>query len=603
MPSSTLNTHAEFIYRWYAQAKQYRAKNFDAHWSRVAKYLRGKHDIRQGADWKGNFVTNWIYQDHMTAVSMLTRDTPSLVYIAREPELVLSKGRDEQGNPIPLTVSDYGKLLTDHSNAILTANEYLARLTKMISDGLPFGYGYQKATWDGSMRSGLGDVRIEAPGTRSIYLQPGISHLRDAMMVFEVRRVDKLTMYSLFPDKMGEVDQLFRKEGDQGDIDPTDEGREVGYGLHTYEHGGATPTTSSPFVDITSRGFGKDKPFVELVEGWFIDERTVVKMREMSEVDPKSGKRVTNKRKVTERMFPTGRRIVFVGSHLLDDRPNPFPAFPYIQYLNMDLPECEDSSNVTAGASMGEYDQLLEINDQYNTRQNQLMDAMNWLASGGFMVYGQGSGWDAEEYQNRPGGMYPVTDPSQIQFKVPPPIPGEAFASLAMLQGNIERVGGRNNILQGEVPGDIRSGFAIEQLSELAQGVMKPRTQQLESTVRSLGRYLIRMQSLFYKQGVHYHGDYNLKLVNPDMFTVAVKAGLNLPASEASRQVYYLQLHDRDVVDKEFLLDNSDIPGKEEVKKRMQEKWEAERQAAVENPQGQGAANRQLSVVSPTGGA
>jgi hypothetical protein len=142
---------------------------------------------------------------------------------------------------------------------------------------------------------------------------------------------------------------------------------------------------------------------------------------------------------------------------------------------------------------------------------------------------------------------------------------------------NIETIFGIREVTQGAVPGEIRSGAAIEFLQEAANSRLKLKTRYFEHAMKDLARYLTRLIAKFYIPGVHFDPakDGNLREVLPDMFTYEVKAGVNLPSSRAAQELRMQWMFGQGIVDEQYVVDNTQLPGKEALTQRMKPLWEA----------------------------
>ena len=67
------------------------------------------------------------------------------------------------------------------------------------------------------------------------------------------------------------------------------------------------------------------------------------------------------------------------------------------------------------------------------------------------------------------------------------------------------------------------------------------------------------------------------KQIGAHFFDVKVQAGVNRPRSKVAKQQYVQWLHGQGIVDDEYVVDHSDIDGKDELIKRMKETWDAKR--------------------------
>jgi hypothetical protein len=283
---------------------------------------------------------------------------------------------------------------------------------------------------------------------------------------------------------------------------------------------------------------------------------------------------------------------VFSGDHEFVSSENPFPSFPYIQFIGQMIPPSRPGDEYPMGA----LDQVLEIQDMFNTRENQMTDALDHTAMGGFGLARRGA-VDIEEFEGRPRRIYAADGTVQdaLQWFNPPSIPGEAIVNGDRIRGMADDVLNIHGIVGSGDTKDIRSGQGVSELVELANRVLITQSYSLESCLSSLVRYQIHMfGSPFCQRGTHYSDHVDLAGVSPDAFDISITAGLNLPVSRQVSDQKLFRMRELEALDNEALIDNAvdtyELPDKEIVKARMRAKEEAAQQMANERAQAEVAA-------------
>jgi hypothetical protein len=499
----------------------------------------------------------------------------------RLPEIVL-----KPVDPHP-AYKQYASFLSEEINRVFHRNSFHITQQEMVLNGLLFGISYLKPVWDAEMLRGRGGIKISVPDTRRVFLEPD-KGVKGANYILEKSAVDRLSLYRRYPDQKDSIDRLFLKGGGADESAyyskipaPNTSGHQIGDGTEDTDN-------RSYIWDTAMKGGGLTNK-LDLVEGWFFDEemvKTIVEINDGGRIGD-DGEIKTIKKEVLKRKYPTGRLITFVGKEIFVDRPNPFPEFPYIPYYNYYIPGCN--------YSMSEVEQLMDMQEQYNIRNNQAFDLITHNL-GRKLFFGANSGVDKDNFTNRPIECHDCTDPSQIKALDAPNIPGGIFDSMFVIKQNLETISGVKEVTQGSVPGDVRSGAAIDALQEAAQVRLQMKSHSIEHTVIELSKYLVNMMADKYIRNVHYndHVDItsnkkfeliNLKDVHSDMFDYEVKAGANLPSSRYAQQELLKWMFSEGIVDEQYIVEHIQIEGKESLMARMHDTWEARKQAEFAPPQ------------------
>ena len=547
------------------KAKKYRKDKYDEKWNESLLWFKGEQKLRSeglGRDFRSDTVTNLLFSHIMTTVPTLARRMPSVNVTPFTPEFKVH-------------AEELNKLI----DRIFNNNDFATKQTEAVTNGLLFGRGIYKPVWNGGMRGGTGDVNITVVDTRGVYKDK--MWLQGSNWIFECRQLDKLTLYQMYPHKKAVIDKAFKRSVTQKTVDSYegDNTGEVGYrATKTNDSGpvlGDDPPSSQAYMWDVATNKDNEHATVELVEAWFVDETVIRDIKDIS----KGARGKLSKKDLPLKPYPTGRLLTFIGNEMLDDRPNPFPKFPYVEWDNYNVPG--------EMYGHGDLEQLKPIQEQFNVRSNQIFDGLNF-ATFPITFYDHTSGLEPEEIENRPGGYYAVEDINGIKRFDPTGVSAGAFQSLPQLEHVFEVVSGTSEISKGMVPGDVRSGYAVEQLQEMAQNRISLKTQSLEYAIKNLSSYIVDMIGLFYIPGTHYTNEVDLKGISADMFDFEVKAGINLPQSKFAQQQNFWKMLEARVVDQEFILDNIDIKNAEEVKARMKPLWEAEKNAMLNQASGMG---------------
>ncbi len=565
----------------YGHAKEYSPRKKEGEdWEKHLKIFLGQQQVMRRAKKKSNTVTNFLFSQVETIVPILTGTPPSTNL-----KPVISNSE---------TWDDIAEIYTSSINRIYQRQDIRRRSVELVTQGLLFRRAYFKSIFNGDIFDGHGDIQLLVPDTRSMYLEPGKSSIEDSNYIFEATMVNLLTLLRRYPDRKEEMLRLFKSAAKKQTPVDTGAAKQTGVETSMSAPGAAANTTSRPIFELVNE-LDLEAEDVELVEAWFHDDELMedsLKLLNKSGTVPKRSKPAARPR------FPNGRLAQFAGNMLLEDRPNKFPGFPYIQYLNYYLP---------GQVGMSELEQTIPLQDQYNTRSNQIFDILNRQIAG-ITLLGAGSQIDKDMFTNMPGLILDaVGDVNQVRQLDPPRITSGLFESLPLLKQTLETVFGVREVTQGTVPSDVRSGAAIELLQEAADVRLKGKTGELETTYRNLTRNLIRMTTKFYVDTVHWNWPEKLKKtpefkkyiasksLHSDFFDIEIRAGVNLPRSRVATQQFIQWTYDRGITDDEYVIEHSQLPGKEALVERMKPTWDAKREAQQQQfeqgsqPEGGGA--------------
>lgn len=555
----TRGAEREMRDQWEKDFKVYKGEFEDTGlWSKVRRLGR-----------RAKTRTNFIFSQIETIKPILTSETPSIIL---RPVMEGDAWRD------------IGEEFTQMVNRIFARNNFHGRQVELVGNGLCFGHAFYKATFDPDAFGGHGDVKIEVPDTRSVYKDGNNKDQRDVNFIFDVQKVDMLTLMRRFPDRSADIKRLFNKTNTTPGI-PTGVSKEKFTADSIAAPEAAATTTTSRFFDAMGASDTKDS--VELVEAWFHDVEMVDDVIELIDITTGTKK----KKKVRSNKFKNGRLVVFSGNVVFIDKANDFPGLPYISYRNYFVPGEE--------YGISDLRHTVPIQEQYDIRNNQLYDIMNFNM-GPTRYYDASSGLDPDTITNAPNQWVAVNNVNGIKTDPAPSVGSAMFESLAKIKGELEAEFGVREVTQGTVPGDVRSGTAIEALQEAADIRLRGKSREMENTLRDLTRFALSLIVEFYQHGVHYRVPDELresdewkfvknKELTADFFEIEIRAGVNLPRSRVAKQQLLLTLHERGAVDDEYLVEHIQIDDREDLMKRMGPIYQARKDSQLAAAEAEGA--------------
>jgi hypothetical protein len=542
-------------------------------WELAERYAAGKNSRfegkRQDVDqWKADTNTNLILADYLQKTAVMMRDIPKLSIDGRES-----------------IHAEYAKDVERLINQNWLANGFTE--IQEESNWYLYWYGktYLKLIYDGTMNRDLGGMAISAISPKCMVPQPGKTKHTGGEYLGELKSVDKMSLCRAYPDRAEEIKKLFTPKGFSN---------EWGSGAINAEEGAEGLRTDGTGLTMYYRERNSPPPAsLTMVEMWMRDDTTVEKYGWVAEV---SGTQLAYKRrKKNFSVFPTGRMIRFVGNLILEDKPNPFPQFPYVEVANIN--DCQEWP-------AGEADQLIPLQDLYDLQKNQQVDAVNAAIGGDKVLYSERAGVDPSQISNDPSERWvPVTNPGETK-NIPAPVVSQAyFVMNDSTRSDFDRVSGYPEAQAESM--DARSGYAYEVINEEKRGRLKLKTYSWETGVAELAKLQTLYIGMFYERGWHYTMETDLQGVTPDLFNYTVTAGLNLPASRRTTEQYLLNLFDKagaiqtplQAVLFEYIIEQSDLPNKDHLQEAASQQTKMVMQMAMAPPAPGPGANPNLQVV------
>lgn len=590
---------ALLLQRMFDRSKKFRSI-FDKDWEKNIEFLLGNQQMPKDYDWQANTITNLAFSNLYSIIPWVG---------GRRPEIQL-----DPRNPV---LSELAEELSMIQSRVLTDNEVESRSIELVFSMVAIGCGYWKQTWNKRLNGGLGGIEMATVPAIAMFLQPGKPHARKCDYIFEVRHYDKLAALRRFPDKASQINALFRKDNTEvKEMQLTKGYGDAGVGYHAwFDSDPSDPNTPEP--DTTSEAYfydvagsmDSDKSSLPFIEAHFWDNSTfemnleAQKKREMDKSKIKDPKRKRVAR------YPNGHVVTFCGGYILEDRDEPFPGHPYVQAHNYYIEGYP--------YSYSDLSLIKTIQEQVNESKNRTFDAVA-KSIGQTLLAGPQSELEDDQRENRPDETIHVTEISDVRELERVRVNQGMFAWSQIAAQDMEKVLGIEEALRGEAPGEVRSGFAIEQLQQASANHMKLKTLALEVAIKDTAKYHTHMIAENYRPGIEFDPNILGGLVQPTadgddrpmeigdirpyLFEYTVRAGINLRGSRAQDIQFYQWMLGADVIDKEYFVRHADIPGKAALLKRMKPKWERDEQMMEAQLAQQQAAVEQQAAVAQQGG-
>lgn len=405
-------------------------------------------------------------------------------------------------------------------------------LYALVKEARVCGAAVAKVRWAPELKNSAGDVVFERVPIEDFYPDPDARDIGDCRFCFHSRVMD--------------VDDIRKKYG-VDDIEPDRD-----YSILYPGRG--------KFDD--DDGLKYRVPRAVLVEGYFKDDATSTVAGEDGATE-------------TIPQYPSGRIITFCGHSILRDEPNPYPGFPFVKF----------TANPVPGGFFGKSDvrDLAPIQENADMIMQQIMANMR-LVGNAKLIYEEGAITDPDNISNVIAEKIQVSNMSGIQFVPPQAAAADGYAVYDRMMKLADEISGIHDVSEGRAPGGIQSGRAIISLQEGANRRIRPSARFFEGFLKKAGEKILWLILRHYKKGrVYRFGDgrretatlpINLAALGVT-FDIAIGPNSTLPTDRTAKANLALALlgtpaeDGLPVVDREYVLDNLDLPGRDELLRRL----------------------------------
>lgn len=211
------------------------------------------------------------------------------------------------------------------------------------------------------------------------------------------------------------------------------------------------------------------------------------------------------------RAFKKGRRIVLAGGKLLVDGPNPNIAdksgVSHLPYVKQDW---TPHPGRFWGSSLVEDITSPQFN--LNASRGKMLEFMRVFGCPVTYV-GDKSGLDPQNQTIEPGSVQVVSEMSamKIQHGPTPQLPPEVAGIGNLCESDANKIASQSDIDGAKMPGQMRSGQAIQMMSEQRDMALSVTTAEALRATRDVGRMMLSLAQLYYteKRTMRYLGDQN----------------------------------------------------------------------------------------------
>jgi hypothetical protein len=566
-------------------------KPIDKEWPKLEAYYNGNQWYgKKRPSYRASPVDNKIRPAIQTILPIMTDAQPGVDVIPQEP-------------------SDYA-FATSISEVVRcwwTRRSAFLILTEALLDALKFHGGILKIVYDPDCDNGRGDVYVVRIDPNNFWVADG---------AIDVNNNNPYTVEA-YPARVNELKRKFPKLASQI--------RATGPRSKPAEEGGMSTDiivvspvdkATGPFPEgVKGISNSSDNDVVWVYEIWADDDS-------VEEVDGADGE------KALKRKYPNGKIIQCVPDlNLLlacDDNPYKDGMKPYVRFINTLVPG--------RFWGEGEIEPYISAQDQINKTLATIYDCLGTMTNPVWIVDNE-SGVDPNMITNQIGLIIVKNRGGEVRREPAPSIPPDLFNFYTMMGQSFDSQSGVHDITQGRKPVGVTAAEAMNTMQEAAQTRIRLKERYMQSSLNQMGLMVVSRILQFYRKPriVRITGNSNFpeyyefyieeipdeqggskyrmnrrdyqyddvaKKYTPSqqgyrdvgeskgLFDVQIMSGTSLPAMKAQRGNLALQLFDRKAIDQEALLDQLEIPQKEEIMSRMKQEAQAAAEAAQQGAGG-----------------
>ena len=459
-------------------------------------------------------------------------DTMTAIQTDNRPKIFINPESPAPGGDAPAALDRLGgaqglaETLTKVFDNWWEENRIDEELYSLVKEARVCGAAVAKIWWNRRLKNGRGDVVFERVPIEDFFPDPDARDIADCRFCFHA--------------KVAEVDDIRARYGEAADAIQPDPDFSI---LH-------------PGRDKCDEDDGlkyRVKKAV-LVEGYFRDGGA-----------PGAG----------SAQSPNGRIVTFCGEAILRDEPNPYPGFPFVKF----------TANPIPGSFMGKSDvrDLAPVQENADMIMQQILANMR-LVGNARLLYEEGAITDPDNISNAVAEKIQVTHMDGVQFVPPQAAAADGYAVYDRMLRLADDISGIHEVSEGKESGGIRSGRAIISLQEGTNRRIRPSARFFEGFLKAAGEKILWLILRHYKKGRVYRfgearreaAELPVNLSDLDVtFDIAIGPNSTLPADRTAKANLALALlgtpaeDGLPVVDRQYVMEHLDLPGREELMQRL----------------------------------
>ena len=307
--------------------------------------------------------------------------------------------------------------------------------------------------------------------------------------------------------------------------------------------------------------------------------------------------------------YPGGRHIIVAGGEIVIDEKNPY----WDQRFPIDMLDWHRNPDSAWGE--GDIRDLAELQRLLNKLVAIVVE--NGLLMTNAIWIGDSNALDADEWEqldNVPGLKVKKKPGSDLKREIVEPIPQTILQLIMYLEKAIDTIAGNSEVVRGSVPGEVKSGTAIEALQTAALSLIRLKSRAVESLLERVGQKWISRIFQFESDERNMFSfkspeDFQKFKFTRDMlkgpskffknkeeawknFLFKVRPGSSLSMTNWQKSLIAMQMYQaqpKPLLDRYAVLETMDWPGRSDVLARLEAEEQAQMQQMIAMQQAMGA--------------
>ncbi len=594
----------KLVEKLFTKAKKHRSQ-YDSRWIDFYHLFRGKQWKEVRPSYRHSEVINHIFKSIQSTVPIQVDARPRFEFLPEEPGDM-----------------ELAEILNEAAEADWINKNWSEQLLEVIYDSNIYSTGLSKMMFDPNADMKRGDLKYESLDPMYCYPDPDARDVNKKCWFFSYAEpMDVRKIKRLYPDV---------KDFIKSDLSDMNQSAKTDVGSQRFR----SPVDNQTILLETGGNDSISKDKALLITCWLSPEMCEDDFEEIdkSTVDPDTGEAIPLFEQ--QARYPNGRKIVICNKVLCEDGPNGYDdaQIPYQRYANYILPR--------EFWGISEVEQLEGPQKTFNKMVSFALDVMT-LMGNPVWLNPSNSGVDGDNLTTRPGLVvdYDVDNGSK-----PERIEGVGLQPFVLQM--IDRMGqwfdsisGSQDVTRGVNPTGVTAASAITSLQEASQTRIRQKARNLDVYLQQVGQQWLsrtfqfrtapQMYRLTGKDGVNKYfrmhvENYDITQPHPETgeaiptgetgkrvtvqpygqnpetgqysanpedlrqyetrgkFDVRVTTGSSLPFAKAEKEQRLLNLFDRQIIDAEEVLKDSEFPNYQAVLLRMQQKAAAAAQSQAQ---------------------